>query len=164
VKFSRSSAELKDTPQVLTATEPEAHGKLKPGVVRWRNQNDSKNCTAISRRYTNRFHGIERLSVVARCKLCVIWARTSLDILRVTEKCRGLVAGSAAAAAGLRNDDVIVESSRLADVQDDSTQLMRLKVRQRSAELTVSYLPRGAVVPGYHWVRVPNVPDIACKL
>jgi predicted metalloprotease with PDZ domain len=79
-------------------------------------------------------------------------------------KVRGLVEGSAAAAAGVHNDDLILESSRLADVQDDPTQPMRLKIRRGDEELTISYLPRGALVPSYHWVRVNNVPLSACKL
>jgi len=76
----------------------------------------------------------------------------------------GLVEGSAAAIAGLRNDDLILESSRLADVQDDPTQLMRLKIRRANEERTISYLPRGTAIQSYHWVRVNNVPDSACKL
>jgi hypothetical protein len=75
-----------------------------------------------------------------------------------------LVAGSAAAKAGLQEGDEIVESSRLADIQDDPTAVFHLKVRRGSQELSFSYVPRGKAVPTYHWVRMPNVPDSTCKL
>lgn len=79
-------------------------------------------------------------------------------------KVRGVVEGSAAAAAGLRNDDVIVESTRVADSQDDPTQPMQLKVHRGSQELSISYLPRGAEIEGYQWVRKPDIPEKACNL
>ncbi len=77
---------------------------------------------------------------------------------------KGLESDSAAAKAGLRDGDVIVESSRLADSQDDPTVPIKLKIRRGSDEMDISYIPRGNTVPSYRWERVPSVADNACKL
>ena len=77
---------------------------------------------------------------------------------------RGLEPDSAAAKAGLQNGDVIVESSRLADSQDDSTVPIRLKIRRGGEDMNVSYIPRGNAVPAYKWTRVPGASETACKL
>jgi hypothetical protein len=79
-------------------------------------------------------------------------------------KVQGLVPGSAAAQAGLQEGDIILESNRLAEVQDDPTVQLQLKVHRGDDVLTISYLPRGNVVPGYHWIRVVGVPETACGL
>ncbi|OLD64470.1 MAG: hypothetical protein AUI47_05850 [Acidobacteria bacterium 13_1_40CM_2_68_5] len=76
---------------------------------------------------------------------------------------RGVVAGSAAARAGSQDGDVVVDSTELWDLQGDDAKDMVMKVRRHNRELTIRYLPRGATVDSYHWVRATNVPDSVCE-
>lgn len=76
---------------------------------------------------------------------------------------RGLIPGSAAALAGVRNGDRIVDAPNLEGLEDDPSKLMLLKVRRAGEPLTISYPPRGKQTLTYQWVRVPGVPDSACK-
>ncbi|HEY2358228.1 MAG TPA: hypothetical protein VGH86_12325 [Phenylobacterium sp.] len=88
------------------------------------------------------------------------FARASLNDDRIV---RDLEPGSAAAKAGVRNGDVIVSASDVNKVRNDETQTMTLTLRRGATETSVTYLPRGAPVPAYHWVRNPKVPDTACR-
>jgi hypothetical protein len=88
------------------------------------------------------------------------FARASLNDDRVI---RDLVAGSAAAQAGLRNGDVITEVNDLNEVRRDETKPLELSIRRGGEIVRVSYLPRGAPVEGYRWERTPGVPDSACR-
>ena len=88
------------------------------------------------------------------------FARASLNDERVI---RDLEAGSAAERAGVRNGDVVVEASDLNEARKDESTPLRLTLRRGQAQTTVSYLPRGAPVEGYRWVRNPQAPDSACR-
>jgi hypothetical protein len=40
---------------------------------------------------------------------------------------------------------------------------LELKLRRGETTLDIRYLPRGARVEGWRWVRDPATPDTACK-
>ena len=88
------------------------------------------------------------------------FARASLNDDRIV---RGVVAGSAAAQAGVRDGDAIVEVSDVAKARADDAQTLTLTLRRGESRTTVTYLPRGAAVEGYRWARDPKVPDAACR-
>lgn len=77
---------------------------------------------------------------------------------------KGLIAGSAAARAGLRDGDEIAEPVVLERVQDKPDAELTLRLRRDGRPLDLTYLPRGKVVEGYRWARVAGVPDSACAL
>jgi hypothetical protein len=76
----------------------------------------------------------------------------------------GLVAGSAAEKAGLKNGDEIVHAPDFAapDLHrsDDPVEIV---VRRAGQELKIKYVPLGAPVPAWRWARNPKVPDATCK-
>ena len=74
----------------------------------------------------------------------------------------GMVLGSAAEAAGLRDGDMILHPVPLEDAQSEPDHHLQLRVRRGTEELTIDYLPRGESVPGYLWARVGGVPDTQC--
>lgn len=76
----------------------------------------------------------------------------------------GLVAGSAAEKAGLRNGDEVLLYSNVSDLLFHWHQHMQMTVRRAGKDITIAYAPHGANVPGYQWVRNANVADSACKL
>ncbi|MBX3484875.1 hypothetical protein [Phenylobacterium sp.] len=88
------------------------------------------------------------------------FARSSLNDDRVV---KDLVAGSAADQAGVRNGDVIVQTSDVNEVRKDDTKSITLTLKRGEAQTTVTYLPRGAPVEGWGWERTAGVPDSACK-
>lgn len=75
---------------------------------------------------------------------------------------RGLVAGSAAAQAGLRNGDHIVRPVPQDGIQADQTASMYLLVERDGKTLSIDYLPRGETVDAYQWQRIAGVADSAC--
>ncbi|SEK87512.1 Predicted metalloprotease, contains C-terminal PDZ domain [Roseateles sp. YR242] len=75
-----------------------------------------------------------------------------------------LVEGSAAAKAGLKEGDRIVDLTPLREVRENATAHMALTVERDGQLLKVDYLPRGTAVPSVQWARVTTVPDTACKL
>ncbi len=77
---------------------------------------------------------------------------------------RGLIPGSAAEAAGLREGDEIVRPVPQDGIQGNQTELLRLRIRRDGREFDLSYLPRGEVVDAYQWERVPGVPASACAI
>lgn len=77
---------------------------------------------------------------------------------------RGLVKGSAAAAAGLRDGDEVIAFSDPLDLQRELDKNMVLTVRRGGERLRIEYPPRGEPVDAYKWERVSNVPDSECKL
>ncbi|MES2058068.1 MAG: peptidase M61 [Pseudomonadota bacterium] len=77
---------------------------------------------------------------------------------------RGLVAGSAAAAAGLRDGDDIVVPVPQDAIQGIQDQRLALSIRRNGEALSITYLPRGETVAAYQWQRVAGVPDTACAL
>lgn len=88
------------------------------------------------------------------------FARSSLNDDRVV---RDLEPGSPADVAGVRNGDVVVEVNDINAVRGKADMPLVLTLRRGETQLTVSYLPRGAPVEGYHWERDPEVPDSACR-
>ncbi|HET8750819.1 MAG TPA: peptidase M61 [Sphingomicrobium sp.] len=75
---------------------------------------------------------------------------------------RGLIAGSAAAKAGLRDGDEILKPVGQDHIQGDQTGILTLQIRRGDREMTIRYLPRGETVDAWQWARVPGVPDTAC--
>jgi C-terminal processing protease CtpA/Prc len=76
---------------------------------------------------------------------------------------RGLAEGSAAAQAGLRDGDVITEVNEIEKVRNNDALPLELTVRRGDQSLRISYLPRGAPVDAYRWVRNSGAPDAACR-
>ncbi len=76
---------------------------------------------------------------------------------------RGLVAGSAAAQAGLRNGDEIVKPVPQDAIQADQHATLALLIRRGSIEFPVSYLPRGERVEAIQWKRLPRQKDETCR-
>lgn len=77
---------------------------------------------------------------------------------------KGLVEGSAAAAAGIRNGDRIQQPVPLEAAQSDLEKTLTLQMRRGDRLFEVEYLPRGESVRGYLWHRVAAVPDAECAI
>lgn len=77
---------------------------------------------------------------------------------------RGLVKGSAAAIAGGRDGDQILEFVDPLELQRERTKPMVLKVRRAGQPLSIEYFPRGEPSAAYKWERVAGVADAECKL
>ncbi|MDZ4371674.1 MAG: hypothetical protein U1C74_09675 [Phenylobacterium sp.] len=88
------------------------------------------------------------------------FARSSLNDARIV---KGLEAGSPAAAAGLRDGDVIVAATDFNVVRKNAATTMDLTVRRGEEVLEFSFLPRGAPVEAWRWVRDPATPETACR-
>ena len=87
---------------------------------------------------------------------------TENSFLEEPRKIRGLVPGSAAAAAGLREGDPIQRRDDVDRAQTDPAQLYRLEIRRGDEIIPIEYLPRGETVTGYQWVRDPSVAPGLC--
>lgn len=88
------------------------------------------------------------------------FARASLNDDRIV---RGLVPGSEAEKAGVREGDLIVEAGDVNLSRKDETVPFTLTLRRGERIITVSYLPRGPAVQGYRWARDPRTPETACR-
>ncbi|WP_426700744.1 peptidase M61 [Rhodanobacter sp. Col0626] len=66
---------------------------------------------------------------------------------------RGLIPGSEAARAGIRNGDEIVKPVPQDGIQADQHARLELKIRRGAQAMDISYLPRGEVVDAYQWVE-----------
>ena len=75
---------------------------------------------------------------------------------------RGLIPGSEAAKAGLRNGDVVTYAVAMDSVQGNPTRTLTLRVTRDGRTFPITYLPRGETVEAYQWARVAGVPDSAC--
>ena len=80
----------------------------------------------------------------------------------VPGKVTRLVAGSAAAGAGLQEGDDIVAMTDLPLVQRDESREMAMTIRRGGEPRPVTYLPRGAPVEGGRWVRTHHPPS-SCR-
>lgn len=69
---------------------------------------------------------------------------------------RGVVAGSNAAKAGLRNGDHIIKPVSQDGIQLDQTALLTLGIQRDNKSFDVTYLPRGETVPTWQWVPVDS--------
>lgn len=67
---------------------------------------------------------------------------------------RGLVAGSNAAKAGLRDGDEILNPFSQDGMQGDQQAWLTLEVQRGGAKHTLRYQPRGETVPAYQWAIV----------
>lgn len=76
---------------------------------------------------------------------------------------KGLVPGSAAERAGLRNGDVVTYRQALDALQGDVRAELTLFVTRDGREFKISYLPRGEEVEIYQWARVEAIPETMCK-
>jgi len=77
---------------------------------------------------------------------------------------RGLVPGSEAEKAGLRNGDEIMRPVPQDGIQGNQSQLIRLQIQRKGQPSEISYLPRGETVQAWQWERVPTVPDARCAI
>jgi len=77
---------------------------------------------------------------------------------------RGLIPGSAAEQAGLREGDEIMRPVPQDGIQGNQTQLLRLEIRRDGRTFPLSYLPRGETVDAWQWERVESVPDSRCAI
>lgn len=69
---------------------------------------------------------------------------------------RGLVPGSAAAEAGLKDGDEILKPVPQDGIQADQTARLKLQIRRGDKVFDVSYLPRGETVPTWQWMATGN--------
>jgi len=74
----------------------------------------------------------------------------------------GLVAGSEADRAGIREGDIILQPVPLEKAQSEPDETVKLQLRRQDREFEIEYLPRGEAVQGYLWERVDGVPDSRC--
>jgi hypothetical protein len=72
-------------------------------------------------------------------------------------------AGSDAARAGLRVGDRVHYSYTTEGVFRDPARTLTVQVTRDGKTFPITYLPRGTAVPAYQWVRVPTVPNGACR-
>jgi predicted metalloprotease with PDZ domain len=75
---------------------------------------------------------------------------------------RGLIPGSAAEAAGVRDGDEITQPVPQDILQGQQDGILTLKLLRDGKPLVISYLPRGETVDAYQWVRNGKVPDADC--
>jgi predicted metalloprotease with PDZ domain len=66
---------------------------------------------------------------------------------------RGLVPGSAAAVAGIRNGDEITQPVPQDLIQAKQNAILTLKLLRDAKPLQISYLPRGETVEAYQWIE-----------
>jgi len=74
----------------------------------------------------------------------------------------GVVIGSEADKAGLRDGDRILESIALDEVQRNLKQTLSFDISRDGEVRRIEYLPRGASVDGYQWERNEDVPVTNC--
>jgi predicted metalloprotease with PDZ domain len=77
---------------------------------------------------------------------------------------KNLDAASAAAAAGLKEGDEVIDAVDVGNPSFSYTEPMTVKIRRSDAEQSVTFVPRGKAVTGYRWMRDAHVPDSACKV
>jgi predicted metalloprotease with PDZ domain len=76
----------------------------------------------------------------------------------------GLVAGSAAEKAGVRNGDEIVKPVPQDRIQGDQTATITLQIRRDDQILTVTYLPRGEMMDAYQWQKTSAAAKGHCAI
>lgn len=69
---------------------------------------------------------------------------------------QGLIPGSNAERAGLRNGDILLNSFPQDALQGDQQAYVTVRVRRGEQELEFRYQPRGEEVPAYQWELVPS--------
>lgn len=76
---------------------------------------------------------------------------------------RGVIAGSEAEKAGLRNGDILVVPVPQDVAASRSDFQITLSLRRADREFRITYLPRGEAVATPQWERVPGIPDSECR-
>ena len=76
---------------------------------------------------------------------------------------RGLIPGSAADRAGLRNGDRILKPVPQDAIQGDQQALLTLQVQRVGEEFELSYRPRGETVAAWQWQRVSGIAEANCR-
>ncbi len=84
------------------------------------------------------------------------------SLVGTTKTIRGLVAGSEAAKAGLKDGDVVTYAVAMDAVQGDPHQTLTLKVTRDGKTFPLTYLPRGEAVPVYQWMRKSGTEGLKC--
>lgn len=77
---------------------------------------------------------------------------------------RELVAGSAAARAGVRNGDEITRPVGQDQIQGEQDGVLTLQLRRDGQPLTVAYVPRGEQVATWQWQLKPGADRTTCAL
>lgn len=75
---------------------------------------------------------------------------------------RGLIPGSAAAQAGLRDGDEILKPFGQDTVQEDQTKTITIHLKRDGKESEITYLPRGETVQAYQWRHAGNASTSDC--
>lgn len=76
---------------------------------------------------------------------------------------KGLIKGSEADKAGLRDGDAIANPVALETAQSDPTETLTLRAVRDNEEISITYTPRGVAVTGYRWVRRNETKDANCS-
>ncbi|HEY4546976.1 MAG TPA: peptidase M61 [Pedomonas sp.] len=86
------------------------------------------------------------------------------SLLQAPKIVRGLKTNSEAAAAGLRDGDVILNTFSQDGLQANQTAYLTLNIRRGDEELTIRYQPRGETVDAYQWELNPaSVGKAECR-
>jgi predicted metalloprotease with PDZ domain len=75
---------------------------------------------------------------------------------------RGLIPGSAAERAGIRNGDEITQPVPQDRIQGEQDGILTLHLLRDGKPLEISYVPRGETVEAYQWTRTKSMPDNTC--
>ena len=75
---------------------------------------------------------------------------------------RGLLSGSEAAKAGLRDGDAVTYAAALDSIQGEPKRTFTLQVTRDGKTFPITYLPRGEETDIWQWARKTSVPDSAC--
>jgi predicted metalloprotease with PDZ domain len=84
------------------------------------------------------------------------------SLVGTTKVIRGLIPGSEAARAGLKDGDVVTYAVALDGVQGDPSQTLTLKVTRDGKTFPLTYLPRGELADVYQWARKPGTESLKC--
>jgi hypothetical protein len=84
------------------------------------------------------------------------------SLVGTTKTIRGLIPGSEAAKAGLKDGDVVTYAVALDGVQSDPAATLTLKVTRDGKTFPLTYLPRGDTVNVYQWMRKPGTESLKC--
>jgi len=84
------------------------------------------------------------------------------SLVGTTKTIRGLIPGSEAAKAGLKDGDVVTYAVALDGVQGDPAATLTLMVTRDGKTFPLTYLPRGEAVDVYQWMRKPGTESLKC--
>jgi predicted metalloprotease with PDZ domain len=84
------------------------------------------------------------------------------SLVGTTKTIRGLMVGSEAAKAGLKDGDVVTYAVAMDAVQGDPDQTLTLKVTRDGKTFPLTYLPRGETTEVYQWVPKPGTESLKC--